>query len=145
MQGKSALGIVRKYYPKVIAVFDAKKPVSIEVTAADCKSSRRKSPDSCALAKAFQKEYDGSVVSLSVAYLIKGDKAFRYKVPNAIARELVSFDRHHDFAEGTYRLNAPNATEKLQPLKRKLNPHRHAKKYSKNKVRSHKTAGIRSL
>lgn len=142
--GKSALGIVQKFYPRVTAVIDAKHDVEIEVTAMDCSRATSKSPNACAMARAFKRTYDGAIISTSVAYLIRGDTAERYKVPNSVTREIVSFDRNHDFRAGQYRLNAPSAAFKLQPRRSRLKPERHDKQYGKVKSR-HRTAGIRSL
>lgn len=145
-QGKSALGIVRKYYPQVTRILEAKKDLTILVTTKDSRSSTKKSPNACALATACEREYDGAIISLSVAYLIKGNKAMRYRVPGAIAREIVSFDRHQDFQPGQYKLNAPSESGKLHPLGRKLRANRKGGGfYGGDKRRVHRTAGIRSL
>lgn len=145
-QGKSALGVVRKYHPGVNKVIEAKKDLRINVTAEDCKGARKKKPDACALAKACERSYDGAIVSLSTAYLIKGDKAFRYRVPQAVSRELVSFDRHHDFAPGEYKLKAPSKSFRLRPRgDRPLKPDRHKPHHAQIKRRNHRTAGIRAL
>jgi hypothetical protein len=103
-----------------------------------------KAPDSCALATAACREHDGAIISLAVAYLIDGTKATRYRVPSAIAREIVSFDRSKVFAPGTYRLQAPASTERLNVIRGR----RPKKKVTGKKAtvrRSHKTAGIRTL
>jgi hypothetical protein len=145
-KGKSALGIVRKYYPNVTSITDAKKPIQIEVTASDCKAGRRKGASSCAMAHAFQREYDGAIISLSTAYLIKGDKAVRYRVPHSVSREIVSFDRARKFAPGDYHLDKPAqslGTPNSNSKKRYKNSD--GQRYAKHKARSHKTAGIRSL
>jgi hypothetical protein len=45
-----------------------------------------------------------------VAWIIKGNLAVKYEVPESVAREIVSFDRHHDFRPGEYQLSAvPNS------------------------------------
>jgi hypothetical protein len=145
-QGKSALGIVRKYHPEVTRVVDAKKSIDIEVTAADCKAGKRKGPSSCAMARAFEREYDGAIISLSTAYLIKGTKATRYQVPASVSREIVSFDRSRKFEPGSYSLNTPSF--KLGQPNRSKRKDRYQSTdgvpYAKNKLR-HKTAGIRAL
>jgi hypothetical protein len=141
--GKSALGIVRKYHPNVTRVVDAKKQVNILVTPEDCKGSKKKSPDHCALAQAFTRKYDGAIISLSTAYLIKGNKAIRYKVPQSISREIVSFDRHHDFAAGEYTLKAPSKTARLGPRQWAQPKNRPAGRGLRK--RSHRTEGIRTL
>lgn len=147
-QGKSALSIVRKYYPNVQSVVDAKKAVAIEVTAEDCRSGKAKSASSCAMARAFEREYDGAIISLSAAYLIKGNKATRYRVPDSVTREIVSFDRSRKFEPGEYELYVPTQY-RLGTKRKHTNPVRHLDKngvrYQPTKARNHKTAGIRAL
>ncbi len=147
-QGKSALSIVKKYHPGVTKIVDAKKDLEIEVTARDCKSAKCKSASSCAMARACDREFDGAVISMSVAYMVKGDKATRYRVPQSVAREIVSFDRNHDFAPGEYTLTAPASTDRLSAIKtrnrdadKRVRHDQNARKIS----RRHKTAGIRAL
>lgn len=150
-QGKSAIGIVRKYHPNVRRVVDAKEPLRIRVTEDDCKKARRKAPDACAMAKACERKYDGAIISLATAYIIKGDKATRYHVPQSIARELISFDRHRQFAPGDYRLKAPTPNARLGSKKSTAGADRDrsrdsaGRRYGTVKRRSHKTAGIRAL
>jgi hypothetical protein len=139
----SALNIVQKYYPNVTKVMDAKQPVLINVTPKDCRGAKSKDFSSCAFAKACKRDYDGAIVSLSVAYLIKGELATRYKVPAGIAREIVSFDRNHDFRQGEYWLNAPSKAMRLGP-RRHPQPKNKAN-YARVKRRYHRTGGIRSL
>jgi hypothetical protein len=154
-KGKSALGIVRKYHPQVNRVVEAKKDLHITVTTKDCRGAKSKQADSCAMARACEREYDGALISLSTAYIIKGDVAHRYTVPQAISREIVSFDRHHDFAPGDYKLKAPNKSSKLGSYRKRTlangggPAYRHDKEYASkhkdDKKRRHKTAGIRAL
>jgi hypothetical protein len=144
--GRSALGIIKKYYPQVNKVVDAKRPATFQVVAADCKSSRRKSPDNCALARACQRIYDGAIISMSTAYLINGTKALRYEVPVRISRELVSFDRHHDFSLGVYTLKNPTNGFKLGTDKRKRERDDEPRRPGQGRpIRHHKTEGVRSL
>lgn len=140
---KSALSIVQKYAPNVTRVVDATRDAHIEVTRGDCKGAKKGSPNSCAMARAFEREYDGAVVSLSVAYLIKGSKATRYRVPNSVSREIVSFDRAKEFSPGEYHLRAPVTTERLESMHERNNAPK-TKRYAA-KRRNHKTAGIRAL
>jgi hypothetical protein len=142
-QGKSALGIVQKYHPGVTKVVDSKKSLTISVTRADCRRASSKSPSQCAMAKAVQHQHDGAIISTSVAYVIDGNKAVRYKVPSSLSREIVAFDRNAGFAPGQYRLTAPSKMERLG----KPNDGRGGGKGGNGKVkqRYHKTTGIRSL
>jgi len=136
----SALKIVRKYHPEVNSVIDALKDVRVVVSKTDCNTSKKKSPSECAMAKACLKHYDGAIISLSTAYLIKGKRARRYKVPHAVSRELVSFDRHKEFAPGVYTLKAPTFA-KLLGAQGGNKP-----RIGKKRIfRNHATAGIRAL
>jgi hypothetical protein len=144
--GKSALKIIQKYYPAVKVVLDAKSDIGINVTATDCAKATMKAPNNCAMARAFKRNFDGAIVSTAVAYLILDKTAYRYMVPQSVTRELVSFDRHKEFAPGGYYLCRPTGSEKLGPRKYALKPERHKKSYAQDKRRAvHKTPGIRSL
>lgn len=145
--GHNALDIVRKYHPGVEKVIDAKKPATFVVNEEDCKQGRSKEPGSCALARSIGRQYDGAIVSLSTAYVIKGKTAYRYHVPQSISRELVSFDRSHVFSPGTYSLKAINKSAALGKRRHPQKPRKGAggSKYRNDKPRSHRTTGIRSL
>ncbi len=144
-QGKSALALAQKYHPNVTKVVDAKKSLTIKVLAADCKSARSKSPGNCAMARACERSHDGAVISMTVAYIVDGNTATRYKVPASISREIVSFDRSHNFAAGEYTLKAPTAADSLARFRgpnTTKRPHHKSKGIRKH---YHQTAGIRSL
>jgi hypothetical protein len=111
--GTNSLKIVQKYHPNVKRVVDAKRPINVTVTADDCKNAKKGAPSECAMARAFSKNFDGAIISKSVSYLVRGTKAFRYRTPESVTREIVSFDRNNDFAPGDYGLNAPTKCEKL--------------------------------
>jgi hypothetical protein len=145
VRDKTALGTVRKYHPGVTKVVDSKKDIDIEVTAADCKGSKRKSPGNCAMARAFKREYDGAIISLSTAYLIKGDKAIRYAVPQSVQREIVSFDRAHDFSPGEYSLKKVQPGNRLGARRGGSDAGRDPTRKTKLPNKVHRTAGIRSL
>lgn len=144
-QGKSALNIVQKYAPSVRRVIDAKKGIEVKVLARDCQEGNRGKPDDCAMAKACMRDYDGAIISKSVAYLIKGNTAFRFRVPSYLRTEIVSFDRDHDFRPGQYDLIAPHSTEKLG-WARQYRAAPTVKKVATRKVRRRRIpAGVRSL
>jgi hypothetical protein len=105
-RGRGALSIVQKYFPQVKIVVDAGRPRIIEVEDQDLKKSNVQSHKSCAMAVACKRSLhlDGVLISRKVAYLVRGDKAIRYLVPEAVSREIVAFDRGAGFAPGTYRL-----------------------------------------
>jgi hypothetical protein len=45
--------------------------------------------------------------------LIKGNTAYRYITPESVVREIISFDRHQDFAPGDYGLRSPSKSNSL--------------------------------
>lgn len=143
---KSALGTVQSYHPEVTRVVDAKKGIDIEVRKSDCKLGDDKSPASCAMARAAKRTFDGAIVSMSIAYLIKGKTAIRYLVPVRIAREIVSFDRHHDFRPGLYSLIAPYRSLKMDVMRKKRQAPPKRKLGGAGKYRRRvRTSGVRSL
>jgi len=100
----TSLAIVKKFFPNVSTVSDAKKTVRVEVTKKDSNSSTVKNHKGCAMAVACKRTFDlsGVVISRDRAYLVTGEKAVRYALPESVSREVVSFDRNAGFAEGTH-------------------------------------------
>ena len=111
----SALSIVQKFFPEVDSVEDGKSDLEIEVTKRITQSAAVKNHKKCAMAVACEKQFDmdGAVVSVNIAYLVKGTKAFRYLVPESVSREVISFDRNGGFAPGSYTLQKPNSAHRL--------------------------------
>lgn len=102
------VGRIRQFFPQVNRVADSTKSLTVTVTERDCKNAKEKKEDDCAMAHALERELkcDGAIVRPTVAWVIKGDLAVKYQVPGSVAREIVSFDRHHDFRPGEYQLSA---------------------------------------
>lgn len=115
MVGLKALATVQKFFSEVVSVDDASKDVTVEVTKADNQNGMVKSHKTCAMAVCVKRtlKADGVIIAVRTAYVVYGDKAVRYRLPESIAREIVSFDRKAGFAVGTYKLNAPCKSEKL--------------------------------
>lgn len=92
---------------------DGKAPLDLIITAGDVQAALRKEHSSCAVAESAVRCFDltGAVVSTRTAYLIRGTTAFRYEVPERIAREIVSFDRGGPFMPGSYKLLPPRKRE----------------------------------
>jgi hypothetical protein len=113
--GRTALALVRKYYPKVKKVVDSNKGITVEVSSKDEKYSLPGNPARCALARACRrlKKADGAIIGLTYSYLIQGTKATRFKTSEGVSREIVSFDRHKDFAQGSYRLSPVSKANRL--------------------------------
>jgi len=142
----SALATIQKTFPQVKKVIDARRSIRVSVTENDCSAARKKDPNSCALARACIREKlgDAAIIGISTCYLIKGDRAIRFKTSETIAREITSFDRHHDFAAGNdYTLSkiAPRARLGTALRVGTGKPRAHGAP----KMRHHQTINIRKL
>lgn len=106
---------VKRLFPKVATVTDATSRVSVMVTQRDSSQGKRLNATECAMARAAKRDFnaDGIVIGLSRSYIIKGNKALRFATPSNVAREIISFDRHHDFAPGKYELIPVAPTQRL--------------------------------
>ncbi|HEX8838450.1 MAG TPA: hypothetical protein VF748_16020 [Candidatus Acidoferrum sp.] len=142
-----AILTVQRFFPHVRKVEDAKENLAIEVSEVDVNSAEVKQHHACAMAVACKRKThaDGVIVSVGTAFLIKGNIAYRYRVPESVAREVVSFDRNAGFAPGEYQLKRPLPCQRLGARKNqarvgKGHPHPH-----KGKPDRHMTAGIRTV
>jgi hypothetical protein len=140
---------LRRYFPNVDRVADANKPMKVVVSADDVKKARKMEHNACAMAKACERipQVDGAIVKTTTAYVIKGDLAIRYLLPATVTREIVSFDRNHDFRPGEYQLSAMNKAHRID---NKRGGGNHTKprgilKHLKPLVAKHKTEGIRGI
>ena len=133
---------IKKLFPQVTEAYDADKPVEVSVSRRDCKVSKRLNPTECALAHAAKRELkaDGVIIGMGASYIIKGKTAFRFSTPESVKREIVSFDRHQDFAPGDYYLIPPSPSRRFG-VAHALNPDRNRK--AKRKV--HLSARVRVL
>lgn len=106
---------VKRLFPNVEHCVDATKPVEVSVNRRDCKEAKRLNPSECALAKAARRELhaDGVIIGMSTSYIIRGKQAIRFDTPGSVKREIVSFDRHQDFAPGDYYLTPKSPTGRL--------------------------------
>lgn len=106
---------VRRSFPQVEEVMDALRSVEVTVTSRDSSEGKKMKSTECALARAAKREYnaDGMIIGLATSYIIRGKKALRFQTPPSVAREIVSFDRHHDFAPGKYSLSPKPPASRL--------------------------------
>lgn len=146
---KKAPRSIRRAFPQVEQVIDAKSPVIVHVTDKDCKNAEPLNPAECAMARAAKREFkvDAAVIGLSSSYLIKGKKAIRFNTGEAIAREIVSFDRHSDFQPGTYTLVPKSRTDSFKYHKEydKKRVDNRGKRSHQPKRKYHHTAKIREF
>lgn len=138
-----ALRYVQKYYPEVTRVQDAKRGTKITVGPKDCANGVGKAANLCAIAKAAMRRYDGAIISLSRAYLVNGTTATRYAVPLHVTKELVVFDRSHNFEPGVYQLERIQPKDRLGVKPRGTDPK--SKKPKKATKAKHYTEGVRAL
>jgi hypothetical protein len=107
---------IQRLFPRVEEVVDADTPVSVHVTEDDCDSRAQKmNPNECAMARALKRQFkaNGAIIGLSKSYLIRGKRALRFTTPATVGREITSFDRHHDFAPGDYKLAAVSRSQRM--------------------------------
>lgn len=115
MKIKSVPRSIRRAYPNVTKIIDARHSIRIHVKSQDCKGGEPLNSSECALAKAIKREFkaDAAIVGLGASYIIKGNKATRFHTPERVCREIVSFDRHSDFDEGSYVLTVKSPSNRL--------------------------------
>lgn len=143
--GKSAINLVRSFFPKVTEVRDADKPAIVEVTQNDNRVANIKSHKTCALAVACKRSFsaDGVLIGLTISYIIKGKIAYRYKNTDTISREITSFDRKAGFDIGFYQLTPLSPSCRLGV--KHVNPNRPSgPKGRKTKRFMHFTTGVRT-
>jgi hypothetical protein len=88
----------------------------------------------------------------SVAYVVHGEKATRYKVPATLTREQVSFDRGAEFAPGAYHLSRVNPSSRqgadrsrvIRRVKSAINSKVGGHRYPETKHR-HVTENVRTV
>ena len=135
---------IRRLFPKVKKAFDSAVPIEVDVKSEDCREARRLDPTECALARAAKRELkaDGVVIGISTSYVIKGDRAVRFATPESVRREIVSFDRHQDFAPGNYHLPPKSPSNRLGETHKCKDKRKRHDDASKKKV-IHHSARIR--
>lgn len=99
-------------------VVDAKKPLYISISKADATKGKTKDPAACAAARAIVRtvaDAKSARVHLGRTYIEYPDKWVRYKTPDGLKVEIVSFDRgtNAEYAEGDYTLYAPSPADRI--------------------------------
>jgi hypothetical protein len=145
---KTVLDQVQRFYPKVRRVVDGQRRVRVTVATSDLRGSKKKAPDNCAMARACTRAFalDGAVIRPSVAYFVRGRTATRYRVPQSIYREIVSFDRHGDFRPGEYHLRPVDPAHRVGRHQGGAGKKNRAAKSRRSTPRAyHRTLGIRAV
>lgn len=145
----NSLKIVQEYFPEVTSVKDAKEPITVEVTKADNSSAKVRNHKACAMAVACKRKMQaaGVIVSVATAYVIQGNHATRYQLPESVSREVVSFDRDAGFAPGEYTMIPFTESRKLGTSYGSRGGNREIIEPGKLKKqrKHHKTTGIRTV
>lgn len=101
---------------------DAIKPLSIEVTERDIKLAKAGNSKECALARACKRalpNVKNAYFLRSTAWLEFEDKMVRYRLPQSVQKEIVSFDRSKMMSTGEYTLATVNPVVLRKPRVRK--------------------------
>jgi hypothetical protein len=135
---------VKKLFPNVTSAYDSTKSVDISVSPKDCKEAQKLNPSECALARAARRELhaDAVIIGMSSSYIIKDNQAIRFATPESVSREIISFDRHQDFAPGDYHLMPKSPSNRFGKVYRKKEGGKD--KSAKRKV-YHRSARVRIL
>jgi hypothetical protein len=138
----TALQIVQSFYPEVTKVRDSKRNLTIKVTKADAHNTGVKKHKDCALAVACKREgADGAIICVKTSYIIRGTEAIRYKNPESVAREVVSFDRKAGFEPGEYALSKVPTSNRLGTIR----AWKKSGRTSKKSMNYHRTENVRIL
>ena len=143
------VGRIRAFFPQVNRVADSSKPLKVTVKTCDVTKAKSLEANDCAMAHAIERELkcDGAIVRPTVAWIIKGDLAIKYGVPGSVAREIVSFDRNHDFREGDYQLTQVCPCRRMDAKVKRTSslPNRKHVRTVRRPLVSHITTGIRGV
>lgn len=131
-------------------VVDATKSLRITITKRDASLGKTKDPASCAAARAIVRGIEdakGARVHLGRTYIELPDKWVRYRTPNNLKTEIVSFDRgaSPEYSEGTYNLEKIAPSDRVAARKRKPgNDPRTRSKRPKIARKIHQIEGVRA-
>lgn len=147
-QAPAIVGRIRQFFPQVNRVADSSKPLRVVVKECDIKNAEKGAEDNCAMAHALERELkcDGAIVRPKVAYIIRGNLAVKYSVPESVAREIVSFDRNHDFRAGEYQLTQVYPCRRMDAQQKRTDKaSRKHRRTVRRPLVAHITQGIRGV
>lgn len=99
-----------------LPIKDARKSITLEITADDVKRARRKKPNTCAIAQTCLRQPGVKEVKihLSRAYIRSSPAVWtRYFLPRTLRSEIIAFDRGGRFAPGEYMLYKIHPSQKI--------------------------------
>jgi hypothetical protein len=89
-------------------VLDAKKTVTLKITANDISKADRKEPADCAVARACRRELHAKEVRVHLGrvYIRQNEGNWlRYQTPRSLRSEIIAFDRGGNFQPGEHTLS----------------------------------------
>ena len=138
---------LRERFPDLLTVSDADIPVKVTMDAAAVENGKTMMNGACAMACAIEAtgEVDGARIGMTYSWLVSenGTHATRYKTPDSVQREIVSFDRHKDFDLGEYQLSAIPPAERFGQRKQVKSQGQRTGKRPRSPAVVHSTRRIR--
>lgn len=128
-----------------LPIQDAKKHLTISITAGDCRAGNTKDPATCAAAIACLREADcqEARIHISRTYLKIGKKWVRWFTPHALRDEIIAFDRGGKFQPGTYELVPVSMAEQRNRGKKHTPTAIKRGRADKKRPKHHTVAGVR--
>ena len=140
---------MRKPKPRMkingLPVKNAKKPISLHITAKDILASKSKKPDNCAAAVACKRQLGATEARVHVGrtFLRFNGHWERYLTSRALRAEIVAFDRGGKFEPGEYMLSRLQKSH-TNRAKQTTYPKKPAKKVKK-RAKYHHLTNIRPV
>lgn len=137
-------------------VVDASGSLKITITSRDAALGKNKDPGGCAAARAIIRGYKdegakAARVHIGRTYIEYDDKWVRYKTPDALKTEIVSFDRgtKPEFMQGDYKLLRMPPCDRLSTKRPKVGgpkETRHKPRIARRKIARtiHQIEGVRA-
>ncbi len=126
-----------------LPVIDATRNLQLDITKSDVSKSKKNDPANCAAAVCAKRELHKEVrVFLSRTYVKEKNHWTRYLNPEAISREIISFDRGSSFEPGRYVATAPTESQKIGYYRGKSS---HVENKTKRQKPHVKTARVREF
>lgn len=124
-------------------VYDANKPLKINISKRDVQLGGVKNPKTCAAARALcrQKDVTEAAVHLSRTYVKRAGKWERYVTPLALRSEIIAFDRGGEFDPGDYTLASPHPHIRLGSKRKPTRTGTHPQRGSR--IKPHIVSGVR--
>lgn len=101
---------------RIVPILDAKRAMTLHITAGDISRSDKKDPTHCAAALACKrmKGVKEARVHLTRVYVRQNDgNVLRYTTPARLKGEIIAFDRGGQFEPGDYTLNPPAPSQRV--------------------------------